>query len=207
MTRVLIADDHPMILDGIISVLENTDYEVVAAVADGAEALHALPSARPHLLLLDLAMPNRGGLDVLRMLRSRGDHRLVIFLMADIDERRLREALLLGVNGVILKRSAPAELIACMDQVVGGRRWVDPALQEKVLSAAFTTGEAVDPLETLTPRERTVAKLACGGLRNQEIGDELGISGSTVKMSLHGIYEKLGVKSRADLIRLFGRFV
>ena len=207
MTRVLIADDHPMILGGVKAVLEGTNYKVVAAVADGAEVLDLLPSARPDLLLLDVEMPNRSGVDVLRTLRSRGDQRLVVFLMADIDERHLREALQLGVNGVILKRSAPTELLHCLDQVVGGRRWIDPPLQGKVLNAAFIAGDAVDPLERLTPRERAVAKLACGGLRNQEIGDELGMSLSTVKVTLHSVYEKLDVRSRVDLVRKAGDFV
>jgi two-component system nitrate/nitrite response regulator NarP len=200
VTKVLIADDHPMVLSGIESVLAGSRFEVVGRARDGVQVLDALSTARPDVLVVDLQMPERTGLDVLRTLRSKGDLRPVVFLMADINEKELREALQLGVSGVILKKSAPSQLLMCLEHVHDGQRWIDQALMERTLNA--TLGNDRSPahsLDSLAPRERAIARLVAAGLRNKEIGDELGVTEGTVKVVLHRMYVKLGVANRVEL--------
>jgi two-component system nitrate/nitrite response regulator NarP len=200
MKKVLIADDHPMVLAGIEAVLVDSPFEVVARARTGAEVLDLLPVTRPDILILDMQMPERTGLDVLRTLRARGDQRPVVFLMADIANSDFGEALHLGINGVILKKSAPAQLLMCLEQVRNGERWIDQALVERAFKLHR---KDLDPtsqtLASLAPRERAIARLVGAGLRNREIGDELGITEATVKVTLHRMYVKLGVANRVEL--------
>ena len=106
MTRILIADDHPLMLSGLEAVLRNTVYEVVAKARDGMELLNLLPSSRPDILIVDINMPERNGIEVLRTLRSKGDKRPVILLTADLHDDALADALELEVNGSF-SRTAP----------------------------------------------------------------------------------------------------
>ena len=117
MPKVLIAEDDPLTLSGIELLLANTNYQVAAAVNDGAAVLDQLPTARPDILVLDVDMPERSGLDILRTLRSRGDQRPVVILTARINDRKAFEALQLGVNGLVIKSAAPRDLLTCLDAV------------------------------------------------------------------------------------------
>ena len=202
MTRVLIADDHPLMLSGIEAVLRGTRYEVVAKVADGGAVLDGVEAARPDILVLDIKMPGRTGIDVLRTLRAARDERPVVLLTADIDDRSLLEAVRLGVNGIILKAGAETQILACLDQVGGGDRWIDPSLLQRALDLAAGGAPAPGPLARLTARERAIARLVGEGRRNREIGDELGLTEGTVKVCLHRIYEKLGIANRTELALL-----
>ena len=202
MTRVLIADDHPLMLSGIEAVLRGTSYEVAAKVADGAAVLDMLASARPDILVLDIKMPGRTGIDVLRILREANDPRPVVLLTADIDDRSLLEAVRLGVNGIILKEGAETQILACLDEVGGGGRWIDASLLQRALDLAAGGAPARGPLDRLSARERAIARLVGEGLRNREIGDELGLTEGTVKVCLHRIYEKLGIANRTELALL-----
>jgi two-component system nitrate/nitrite response regulator NarP len=200
VTRLLIADDHPFVISGLRAVLADSDYVVVAAAASGAAALEALPAARPDILLLDVRMAGQGGLDVLRTLRSRGDQRPVVLLTASLDDSRLIEALRLNVDGIVLKDTAQDVLIRCLDEVSAGRRWIDHSLLHRALDIQTASGAQIDAFAALTLRERAIVGLVVQGLRNREIGNELGIAEGTVKAHLHRIYEKLGVSDRTDLV-------
>ena len=144
MTRILIADDHPFILDGVQAFLAGSDYEVVGRVADGAAALRLLPSAKPDILVLDVEMPERDGLEVLRMLRARGDMRPVVLLTGSIGDRRLLEAVQLGADGILLKASAPEQLRTCLDTVSKGGRWIEQAVLQRALDLAIAGGTSDD---------------------------------------------------------------
>lgn len=199
MKRLLIADDHPVVLSGLAMLLQDSEYEVVAQVRDGAAALEAVPSARPDILLLDVSMPERSGLDVLRTLRLRGDNRPVVLLTADIDDQRLLEAVKLNVSGIMLKDSAPTQLFRCLDEVARGGRSIEPALLQRTVDITMSGYAERDPLHPLTVRERAIAELVAQGLSNREIGSELGITEGTVKVALHRAYEKLNIGSRTEL--------
>ena len=130
MTRVLLADDHPMIRTALEAMLRDTDYEIVGTAASGAEALQEIARLRPDILLLDLQMPGGTGMDVLRAIRSGKQPLRVILLTAAIDDSALLEAKALGVQGIVLKNADPAYLLDCLDRVRHGRNWIDPDLAD-----------------------------------------------------------------------------
>ena len=202
VTRVLIADDDPLTAAGVEVLLANSNFQVVANARTGKEALDALASARPEILVLDIRMPERSGLDVLRTLRGRGDKRPVILLTGSINDQAAREAMDLGVEGLVIKANAPSDLLPCLDAVSRGRRWFDQEVMQRTMALAQSTEARRDPLEQLSARERGIVALVQRGLRNKEIAQELGLTEGTVKVHLHKIFEKLGVRSRTELILL-----
>jgi two-component system, NarL family, nitrate/nitrite response regulator NarL len=203
MTKVLVAEDDPLTLAGIEILLDKSNFEIVATVNTGTAALDALASARPDMLILDNGMPERTGLEVLRTLRNRGDNRPVILLTGGMNDLVSKEAMQLGVNGIVIKSTAPRDLLTCLESVAQGRRWLDQEVMQRAMDLAMSPDTAArDPLEALSGRERAVASLVQRGLRNKEIADELGLTEGTVKVHLHKVFEKLGVRSRTDLILL-----
>ena len=202
MTRVLLAEDDPLTLAGIEILLDKTNFDIVATVGTGTAALDALPSARPDMLILDNGMPERTGLDVLRTLRNRGDNRPVVLLTGGINDLASREAMQLGVNGIVIKSTAPRDLVTCLDVVSQGRRWLDQEVMQRAMDLAMSPDAVRDPMEILSSRERAVATLVQRGLRNKEIADELGLTEGTVKVHLHKVFDKLSIRSRAELILL-----
>lgn len=199
MTKVLLAEDDPLTLSGIELLLAKTNYKIAAAVTSGEEVLDHLPTARPDMLILDVDMPGRTGLDILRILRSRGNDCPVVLLTGRIDDRRATEAIQLAVNGLVMKSAAPSDLIPCLDSVMQGRRWVDREVLQRAMDYTLSK-DRDDPLKVLSPREKAIAALVQQGLRNKEIAAELGLTEGTVKVHLHKIFDKLGIKSRTELI-------
>ena len=194
--KILIADDHPMIRTAIEVLLRDTGQTIVGSATTGEEALRSLEELRPDLLLLDLQMPEGSGMDVLRAVRSDGLTLRVVLLTAGIEDPALMEAYALKVDGMVLKNSDPAYLLECLDAVRAGRSWLDPELRERMTRLAEST-----PAEraSLAPRERELIKCVRQGLRNREIASELGVTEGTVKVYLHNVFEKLGVKNRTEL--------
>ena len=184
--NILIADDHPMIRTAIEVLLRDTGLTIGGSATTGEEALRALDEVKPDLLLLDLQMPEGSGMDVLRTVRSSGRRLRVVLLTAGIEDPALMEAHSLGVDGMVLKNSDPAYLMECLDAVRAGR--------------IAALGESV-PAErpSLAPRERELIKYVRQGLRNREIAKELGVTEGTVKVYLHNVFDKLGVKNRTEL--------
>jgi two-component system nitrate/nitrite response regulator NarP len=202
MTKVLVADDDPLTAAGIEVLLGNTRFDIVASARSGKEVLDKLPGARPDILVLDIRMPERSGLDVLRTLRGRGDSRPVILLTGSLNDRDAREAMDLGVNGLVIKATAPRDLLVCLETVAQGRRWFDQEVMQRAMDFAQSPERTRDPLAQLSQRERGIVSLVRRGLRNKEIADELGLTEGTVKVHLHKIFEKLGLSSRTELILL-----
>ena len=194
MTRILLADDHPMIQAAVEAMLRGSDYHLVAKAGSGAEALDAIGEHNPEIVVLDVQMPDGTGLDVLRKLRSDGDDRSIVLLTASIDEAGFAEALKLKVDGVLLKTSDPALLIDCLDSVRGGEEWIDPHLNAE---AARTEGGRDRSI--LSPRETELVSLVRQGMRNRDIAAQLGITEGTVKVYLHSVFEKTGVANRTEL--------
>lgn len=202
MTKVLVADDDPLTMAGITALLDKSNFDVVATVNTGAAVLDTLAGARPDLLILDNGMPERSGLDVLRTLRSRGDARPVVLLTGGLNDELAREAIQLSVNGIVIKATAPRDLLTCLESVVQGRRWLDQDVMQRVMEQAMSPDAPRDPFEVLSGRERAVASLAKRGLRNKEIADELGLTEGTVKVHLHKVFDKLNIRGRTELILL-----
>jgi two-component system nitrate/nitrite response regulator NarP len=195
MTRVLLADDHPMIGAALDVLLRGTDYEIIGRARSGADALAQVQKDKPDLLLLDVHMPDGSGLDVLRKLREGRRAPIVVLLTAGMDDSQLLAADRLAAEGMVLKTSDPALLIECMDKVRKGERFVDPEIAERMAHVKDRASRA----PSLTPRERDLVELVRQGLRNRDIGAKLGVTEGTVKVYLHAIFDKLGVDNRTEL--------
>jgi two-component system nitrate/nitrite response regulator NarP len=202
MTRLLLADDHPFILAGLEAILRDTEFKVVATLQDGDEVLERLPSLRPDIVVLDVNMPRQTGIDVLRAMRSRGDRRPVVLLTASLSDARLLEALQLGVQGIVLKDGAQNQLLDCLKAVRQGEKWIERSLMQRALDVTVQGSDPAPSLSKLTSRERLLVSLIGKGLRNRDIAKEMSITEGTVKVSLHRIYEKLGVGNRTELALL-----
>ncbi len=197
MTRILLADDHPMIRTAIEVLLRDTGYELCGTAANGAEALAEAKRLKPDILLLDLEMPGTGGMEVARALSLPKATPRIVILTAGIDDSSLMEARSLKVHGMVLKNSDPAYLLECLDAVSAGRTWIDPELETRSAELAETFAGA--PRPALAPRDRELIRFVRRGLRNREIARELGVTEGTVKVYLHAVFEKLGVTSRTEL--------
>ena len=196
MTRILLAEDHPMIASALDMLLRGTDYEIDGRARNGDDTLEQLGQHRPDILLLDVNMPGKSGIDVLRKMRREKRKALsVILLTAGMDDSQLMAAAELQPDGIVLKTSDPALLLECMDNVREGRRWVDPEVAERIgaVRARAKSGPS------LTARERELVELVSKGLRNRDIAGELGVTEGTVKVYLHGIFDKFGVENRTEL--------
>jgi two-component system, NarL family, nitrate/nitrite response regulator NarL len=202
-SRLVLADDHPLLLRGLEQLLAaEPDCEVVAVCSNGKEALEAVRRHEPDILILDSRMPVVGSLEVIRTLaRSTSPTRVV--LHAEGSEGRLiREAVRLGVRGVVLKEMPPALLLQCVRRVHGGEYWLEWRSASQVLEELLRQEQgARDIAGLLTPREQEILHLLCRGLRNKEIAENVSISAATVKAHLRHIYEKLQVKGRLALLR------
>jgi two-component system nitrate/nitrite response regulator NarP len=196
VSRILLADDHPMIRTAIEVLLRNSSFELAGTATTAEEALRAVPVLDPDIVLLDLQMPGGSGIELVRNLRSNGDTRRLVILTAAIDDRTLIEARSLGVEGMVLKNSDPGYLLDCLEQVEAGSTWTDPELAERLEQIAQPSGRG---WRRLAPRERELIKFVRQGLRNREIARELGVTEGTVKAYLHEVFDKLGVKNRTEL--------
>ena len=201
MISVLLADDHSFIRAGIEAILRHSRYELIATVNDGNEALEAVARLDPAVCIFDVRMPGKTGVEVLEAMRARGDTRPVVLLTAELDDRALYAAVRAGVNGIVLKNGAEDALIECLENVLGGSRSIDQELLERALDLSMSGG-AHDPLAKLAPRERQISELVAQGMRNREIAERLSMSEGTVKVYLHGIYQKVGVENRTALALL-----
>ena len=197
MTRILVADDHPMIRTALEALLRDTDYEIVGTAGTGEEALREAQRLRPDIVLLDLHMPGGSGIEVLRRIRADKMAVRVVVLTAAIDDRTLVEAKALKVQGIVLKNSDPAYLLDCLDRVRDGRTWFDPEVTERAKQLAATPRQS--SREALAPRERQLVAFVRSGLRNREIAEQLGVTEGTVKAYLHAVFDKLGVSNRTEL--------
>ena len=199
--RVLLADDHPIVLDGLERLFRlEPDFEVVGSCRDGEEVLRAVAVAPPDLLVLDLKMPRLDGLEVLRALQGSGAPTRVLLLTAALDEQQVVEALRLGVRGLVLKEMAPQLVIEAARRIHAGGQWFDAGLLQRSLDAIGRKLGGDGEATGLTPREREIVGMVVRGLRNRAIADELGISEGTVKLHLHHVYEKLGLTNRMELL-------
>jgi DNA-binding NarL/FixJ family response regulator len=199
---VVIADDHPIVLAGLETLLQREpDISVVDRCADGVETLRAVRKHNADVLILDLRMPRADGLAVLRRMHEERATTKVIILAAVIEDDALLDAIRLGASGVVLKETAPQYLVNCVREVHAGRQWYE---QRTLVDAMerFVRREVASKEMTsvLSRREVDVARAVAQGLRNREIAERLGIAEGTVKLHLHTIYTKLGVDGRTALI-------
>lgn len=199
--RLVLADDHPIVLEGLEQLFRlEPDFAVVARCRDGDETLRALRLHRPDILVLDIRMPRRDGLEVLRTLHEEGLATRVVLLTAALHEDQLVEALHLGVGGVVLKEMAPQLLVDAVREIHAGGRWLDKGSVNRALDKLLQReAESRQAAEALTPRELEIVRMVASGLRNRAIAERLFISEGTVKIHLHNIYQKIEVNGRLEL--------
>lgn len=202
--RVVLADDHPIVLSGLRTLIQTDPmFEVVATCPDGETALQAILDVRPHLAILDVSMPRLSGIEVLAEINARGVKARVIFLTASAGDHQIVEAVERGAYGLILKDAAADTLLACMRSVSTGRRWI-PSDLVKAASEREVAKRAKNTFiqSVLTLREQEIVALVTEGQSNKEIARKLNLSDGTVKIHLHNIYQKLGVSNRTALAAL-----
>lgn len=204
LKRVVVADDHPVVLHGLAALLNmQPDFKVVAACLDGDAALEAIREHVPEIALLDCKMPKRSGLEVLADVTEQGLPTKIVFLTATANDSHALAAITRRAHGLLLKDAAPDRLVECLRAVSAGRRWIPPEVIEAALRREnHRTAHLLPIVESLSPREREVMKLVADGLSNKEIAEHLDMAEGTVKIHLHSIYNKAGVHNRTSLAAL-----
>lgn len=198
MARLLIADDHPLVLRGVEGLFDAAEFQIVAVCTDGVAALAQIRAGVCDVAVIDLHMPGMSGLQVLREVREAGLDVKIVLLTATIDDASLIEAINRNVDGLVLKETAASLLVSCVQSVRGGRPWIDRDAMARAIRA-LTLADGRRPAAKLTGRETEVARFVAAGLRNKDIADRANISEGTVKMHLHNIYEKVGIGTRTEL--------
>jgi two-component system, NarL family, response regulator LiaR len=197
--RVLIADDHAVVRQGLRTFLElQDDIEVVADVADGEAAVAAVERQAPDVVLMDLVMPGVDGVEAIRRISSARPQARVLVLSSFLDDERLFPAVRAGAAGYLLKDVEPRDLVKAIRTVHGGEALLHPAVAARLMDE-FAAGPAPQPdSEGLTAREREVLTLIARGLPNKLIARELSISEKTVKAHVSSILGKLGLTDRTQ---------
>lgn len=201
--RLVLADDHPLILDGLENLFHaEKEFDVLARCRDGLETLQAVRRHKPDVLVLDIRMPGKGGLEVAREIQKEELETRVVLLTAELDEGELLAAIRLGVQGIVLKEMAPQMLLRCIRKVHAGEQWIELQSAKQALEKMLRREAGAQAVAAiLTPQEVKIVRMVANGLRNKEIAEKLDISEGTVKVHMHNIYEKLQVNSRLTLLR------
>ena len=200
-TRVLVVDDHAVVRSGLRSLLAaEADFEVVGEAADARQAVFEARALKPDVIVLDVVMPGESGIEALPKLKKEAPDTKVLVLSMQDDPRYVREAFAQGANGYVLKEAADAEVVGAVREIAAGGEYVHPALGARLVAAdaAARAAAAADPL---SEREREVRRLLPLGPTNQEIAKLLYISVRTAETHRAHIMQKLGLQTRAELVR------
>ena len=201
--RILLVDDHPMIRQGLHSLLSDvSDFQIIDEASDGLEAIRKIELTKPDILIMDMMMPNLNGLEVLsRIKKISPNTRTIIFSMQSA-EPYVVEALRAGAAGYILKETGPGELISAIQSVSQGYRYLSEQLSERIERGGRRVEDApMDLYQTLTAREREILQLTVEGKSSSEIGEKLGISPRTVEVHRSKLMKKLALHNHTELIR------
>jgi DNA-binding NarL/FixJ family response regulator len=191
--RILLADDHAIVRNGVAQILnEERGMSVVAQAADGTEAVELFALHRPDVTLLDLRMPKLEGVQAVEQIRERFPHAAIIMLTTYDTDNDIERALRAGAKAFLVKDVSPQELVACVRAVHAGRTWVSPRVAAKLVAHVTNV--------RITRRELAVLRLLAAGNSNKQIGDALGITDGTVKIHVTHLFAKLDVTSRTEAI-------
>jgi two-component system, NarL family, response regulator NreC len=201
--RVLIADDHAIVRAGLRTLITSEkDLELIGEATGGLEAIEKVHLLSPDVLVLDISMPDKDCIEVIRTLKEEGETCAILVLTVHEDDALLREAIRIGAAGYILKHAAESELISAIRSVFRGELYIHPKMIRTLLQPEVSTPvKEQSMLEKLTSREEEVLKLIVQGYTNKQVADELGISVRTVEGHRANLTDKLGIRSRVDLLR------
>jgi DNA-binding NarL/FixJ family response regulator len=201
---LLLADDHPIVRQGLRHLLEEeSGIMIVGEASDGLQAVQLAEKHKPDILILDMMMPDLNGLEVLRQVKERSPGTRSIVLSMQSADVYVVEALRAGALGYVLKETGPSELLGAVQQVVRGQRYLSPRISERLIEVLLETTEKLpaDPYQSLTNREREVLQMAAEGLTSSEIAKRLSISPRTAELHRGRMMNKLGLHNQTDLIR------
>ena len=199
--RVLLADDHPIVAEGLQHLL-SVRFDVVAVVGDGQALLDAARSLNPDVIVADISMPVLNGIEAALRLQQELPHIKVVILTMHREEAYARRALEAGASGYVLKVAAPIELVQAIDAALAGKTFVTPGLADHVVGHLPRHADRVqDPVGSLTPRQREIVQLVAEGKTAKEIGAILGISARTVESHKYELMEALGLERSAELVQ------
>jgi two-component system, NarL family, response regulator NreC len=206
--RILIADDHGVMRAGLRALLEDqADIEVVGEVADGEEALQLTKELLPDIVLIDIGMPKVDGIEATRRIKSAYNQIKVLVLSVYEDQSLLKEAIKVGAAGYVIKRAAEEELIAAIHAVSRGEMYIHPAITRLLFSNHSPSIQLHgEDLQSLTPREVEITTYLARGYTNRQISEELFISVRTVESHRANILDKLGLKTRAELVEFMKKY-
>lgn len=206
--RIMIADDHAILRAGLRSLLSaQDDMTVVAEAVDGEEAVVKAEACKPDVLLLDITMPKKSGIEALQEIRKLSPTTRVLVLTMHDDHAYLRSVLAAGGSGYLVKRAADTELLMAIRAIHQGRSYIDVGLEDNQLQTVLVDEQkarseaAAKSLESLSDRERQVLELVALGFTHKEVGESLSLSVKTVETYRSRLSEKLGLRSRAELVR------
>lgn len=199
--RVLLADDHTLVLEGFQKLLED-HCEVVGVAEDGRALLEIAAQTRPDLILLDISMPRLNGIDAAKKLKKLVPDAKLIFVTMHADAAYINEAFKAGATGYLLKRSAAKELVQAIQSVMSGNFYVTPLITKDVISSFLTPGQPhIHAADDLTARQREIVQLVAEGFSAKEIAGQLRISHRTVEFHKAKIMELLDLHTTADLVK------
>ena len=200
--RVLLADDHGLIIEGLRSLLAN-DFDIAGIASNGRDLVSQSELLRPDLVLLDISMPLLNGIEAARQVRSAAPKSKLVFITQKADREYVETALRVGASGYLLKQSLVSELVPALRDVLAGRFYVTPSLRHGISDALFHSPKNPGKLfeSELTPRQREVLQLVAEGKANKEIAAILHVSIKTVDFHKARITEGLGLRSTAELTR------
>jgi DNA-binding NarL/FixJ family response regulator len=199
--RLLLADDHDIVLDGLRSVLDQPDFEIVGSVTDGLALAKAAAELRPDVIVTDITMPLLNGLDAARQIRKVDSKVKIVFLTMHPDIGYAVEALSLGGSGYVLKSSVSDELLVAIRDVLRGVTYVSQAIREQAMQALHRSAKEGTASDPLTSRQLEVLQMLAEGRAVKEIAYWLNVSPRTVAFHKYRIMEQLGVHSAAELAR------
>src|SRR6266852_1420577 len=201
---VVIADHHPVVLQGLTNILgAASGFKIVASCSDGTNCIQAIRSLAPDIAIIDISMPGLTGLEILAIANNESLSTRLVFFTASVEDRELVILAAAGAYGVILKDVAPEILVQSLRQVADGQRLLPlPPSDQTVPREQRNVANAENVLSVLTDRERQIMRLVSEGLSNKEIGRRLNIVDGTIKVHLHNIFQKLEISNRTVLAAL-----
>lgn len=197
MIRILVVDDHPVVREGLIAILDGPDLAVCGQAGDGGQALSEAARLRPDVVILDVRLPGTTGVEVCAELRDRIPGTRVVMLTSFPNDGVVMSAFAAGACGFVLKESDPAVIRQAVRTVADGSTFADPKVAAKLVALATRGRRAKGPFD-LTLQEMRVLELLPRGLTNNEIGERLGIGENTVKTHLRNVMRKLGARDRVE---------
>jgi DNA-binding NarL/FixJ family response regulator len=203
MTTIVVADDHKIVREGLVKLLEEReDFTVIGEASDGEEAVQMVLERRPDVVIMDIWMPRLGGIDATRRIGKKGSSAKILVLSMHESRTYVEEVLRAGASGYIVKNSSPADLIQAIDAVCSGASYLSPAITQQVVDAIARPGDSSPSgVSILTDREREVLQLIAEGLSSKEIASMLGVSLKTVDSHRSNLMEKLDIHKVSGLVR------